>query len=167
MKPTLAWIGPKVAGPYAMKQNIFCKFRNLFTVIGLIYSNCREASSQEEFCKIPRTRYVDIGKAADPELANKMYKNCMKNHLHPSVHICKKLPKKGFARKTHRRLKRLLIRLKKRERRMKSQRKNRKGKKQSGNGKTGGRQSGKRKIRRGKKRNREATASHILETLEI
>ena len=169
MKPTLAWIGPKVAGPSATKQNIICKSATFFvTGIPPIYSYCREASSQEEFCKVPRTSYANIGKAGDPELISRMYEACLKSD-HPSVHFCKKLPQKGFARKTHRQLKRLLVRLKKREKRRKSRRKNRKGKKgkKSGKGRKGGRQSGKRKKRRGKKWNREATASHVLETFKI
>ena len=113
---------------------------------------CRDASSQEEFCKLPRKRYVDIGKAADPELTRRMYEACMQSP-YPSVNLCKKLPKKGFARKTHRRLKRLLNRLKGRGNRRKSK-KNRKGRKgrRSGRGKKEGRQSGRGKKRRKKER---------------
>ena len=114
----------------------------------LFHSYCREASTKEEYCKVPRKRYADIGKAADPELTRKMYDQCMKSE-NPSVHICKKIPKtfpkKGFARKTHKQLKRLLKKLKKKQKRRKSQKKGRKGKK----GKKGKKKSGK-----GKKRGR-------------
>ena len=125
------------------------------------YFYCREASSQEEFCKLPRKRYVDIGKDSDPELTSRMYEKCIKSD-HPSVHFCKKLPKRDFARKTHRQLKHLLNRLRKREKRRKSERKKRKGEKTSGMRKRGGRQSGKGKIRRKK-----VGASHFVEKFEI
>ena len=72
---------------------------------------------------------------------------------HPSVHVCKKLPKKGFARKTHRQLKRQLIKLKKREKRRKP------GVGKKGKGKGKGKRSGKGKIRKRKKMTRAATLS--------
>ena len=126
--------------------------------VQFIYSYCREASSQEEFCKLPRKRYVDIGTASDPELTNRMYQACIKSE-HPSVHICKKLPKKGFARKTHRQLKHLLKKLKKRGKGRKSKGKNRKGKKLSGKGKRGGR----RRNNIGRVRGSGVRASHVVE----
>ena len=97
-----------------------------------------------------------------------MYEACKSDRDHPSVHICEKLPKKGFARKTHRQLKHLLKRLKKREKRRKSH------KKQSRKGKRRGRPSGRGKIRRKKDwtnivraRGRGVRTSHVVETLEI
>ena len=118
------------------------------------HSYCREASTKEEFCKVPRKRYADIGKAADPELTSKLYNQCMKSE-NPSVHICKKIPKtfpkKGFARKTHKQIKRLLKKLKKKAKRRKSHKKIRKGKK------------GKKKSRKGKKRGRKSKSKNKLE----
>ena len=104
-----------------------------------------------------------------------MYEACKSDRDHPSVHICEKLPKKGFARKTHRQLKHLLKRLKKREKRRKShKKKSRKGKQQSRKRKIRGRQSGKGKIRRKQDwtnivrgRGRGVRLSHVVETLEI
>ena len=72
-----------------------------------------------------------MGDAPDPELTSRMQKPCMNSH-HPSVHICKKQPKTNFARKIHRKMKRLLNRLKKKEKRRKNrQRKIRKLQKKS------------------------------------
>ena len=100
-----------------------------------------------------------------------MYEACI-NSDHPSVHFCKKLPKKGLARKTHRKLNNLWKRLKKRDKKRKSQKKNRKGKKHSGKRKRGGRKFGKEKtkrnnVNRARVRARGAKASHVVETLEI
>ena len=72
------------------------------------YSN---ASTKEEFCKIPRKKYLKVGGAPDPELTSRLQKPCMKSH-HPNIHICKKKPETDFARKVHREIKGLLKRLK-------------------------------------------------------
>ena len=55
-----------------------------------------------------------MGDAPVPELASRMYKSCMKSD-HPNINICKtKVPNTKFARKTHKVMKNLLRRIKKR-----------------------------------------------------
>ena len=80
--------------------------------------NFREASTKEEWCQLPKKKYLKIGKETDPKLTTKMYKSCMKSD-HPNVHICDKLPGTKRARKIHKLVKSELKKLRKKNQRRK------------------------------------------------
>ena len=63
-------------------------------------------------CNAPRKKFVNLDAPPDPALTKRVYDSCIKSD-HPNVHICKKIPKSKDARKSHRRVKRLLYFIKK------------------------------------------------------
>ena len=92
---------------------ISCKKKELIISAGkTAIFDFREASTKEEWCNIPRKKYLKMGKVPVPKLTTRMYKPCMRSD-HPSVHICPKQPRSKQARKTHKLVKSKLEKIKK------------------------------------------------------